>query len=146
MFDAACCLPLTSARLKCNDETYKCSSQDEASNVCVAAHLRLCYNDEIESEIGAVCAYMYTSSSTTKGYYIGNGGDGCGGSSKQGELIGSTGSYGGTGMFDAACCLPLTSARLKCNDETYKCSSQDEASNVCVAAHLRLCYNDEIES
>jgi len=91
--------------LKCNgDDHYRCGSQDEAQQRCAEIGLNLCPAADIERHIGRVCAYMWTSDSLTTGYFIGNGGNGCGGPSNNGNMLSSTSSYGGVGMFNAACC------------------------------------------
>merc|ERR1712087_366149 len=96
--------------------------------------------DEIVDRIGQVCAYMWTSSSATLGYFIGSGTSGCGGA---GVLESTTTSYSGRSRFDAACCdtsLPTASPTssptpqptmggnsLRCSADHYECQSQQQA-------------------
>lgn len=85
------------------DETfYRCASQTQATARCQREGLLLCSKEEVSTKIGPVCAYMWTSSSSTHGYYLGSGSAGCGTS---GQLHGSTSSYNGKGLFNAACCV-----------------------------------------
>jgi len=91
--------------LKCNGaDHYQCASQDEAQQRCAEIGLNLCPVADIERHIGRVCAYMWTSDSTTTGYLIGNGLNGCGGASNNGNMLSASASYGGVAMFNAACC------------------------------------------
>jgi hypothetical protein len=91
-----------SGSYKCHStEHYRCANQAEARFGCNYLGLRLCRKDEIASQVGPVCAYMWTESSTTNGYYLGKGTSGCG---QAGVLNSSTLSNNGEGMFDAACC------------------------------------------
>jgi len=87
---------------QCLSDVYKCASQDEARQRCEELGYRLCAKEEIESQVGQNCAYMWTSSSTTQGFFVSNGdSEGCG---VKGELHSNTKSYNGVGNFDAACC------------------------------------------
>lgn len=106
--DACACRQGQSLRCGGSDH-YQCSSQAEALSRCQDARLTLCDKAEIDMKIGDVCAYMWTSSSSTHGYYIGSGSSGCG---TQGTLHESTTSYSGAGMFDAACCPRVAFQKL----------------------------------
>merc|ERR550539_1475669 len=80
---------------------YQCASQSEARQVCESNGLKLCSQQALVDYGRQVCAYMYTSSSTTQGMYVGFGTQGCG---KADQLMKTPESYNGVGMFDAACC------------------------------------------
>jgi len=86
---------------KCDGGTYTCSSPSEAEAVCNAEGMTLCSQSQIVSAGPTFCAYMWTSSSSTHGYYVGFGTNGCG---TRGALQKTSVSYNGARMFDAACC------------------------------------------
>jgi len=98
---AVCYGGLTSK--KCGNEHYSCDSQTEAEAVCNAEGLTLCTEGQVAAFGTGPCAYMWTSSSSTLGMYVGLGTNQCG---TEGTMQKTTTSYKGTGKFDAACCQP----------------------------------------
>ena len=58
-----------------SNDPYTCASQAEAMAECNAASMRLCSKEEIERESVTRCAFMWTSSSPTNGYYVSDGSD-----------------------------------------------------------------------
>jgi len=98
---AVCYLGLT--HKKCNDKNYDCYSQTEAEEVCNAEGLELCTEGQVTAFGTGPCAFMWTSSSSTHGMYVGLGTNGCG---TEGTLHKRTASFKGNGRFDAACCQP----------------------------------------
>lgn len=102
---------------RCGASDYLCGSQQQALAACqTVGYGRLCASSEIESQIGRVCAYMWTSSSTTLGYFVQSGTTGCG--SDAGVLNSASSSYAGVGRFNAACCDQATSALTSANVST----------------------------
>ena len=60
---------------RCGGSTdpYTCASQEDARAECNAASLRLCSVEEMEEEDVTDCAFMWTSSSASNGYYVSDG-------------------------------------------------------------------------
>lgn len=89
-------------------KAYRCASQHDARLQCQSVGMSLCKAGEINSTIGQTCAFMWTASSVSRGYYVSNGTRKCG---QFGFLISSDRSSKGVGLFDAACCQDLSPSR-----------------------------------